>query len=87
MSSWGGLERKDHLETIYKNLKVPFLSSAMDTVTESKMAIAIGKAGGIGIIHRNLSIKDQSKEIAKVNIIIAVHGPPTAGFFPRPATH
>ena len=48
------------------NLKVPFLSSAMDTVTESKMAIAIGKAGGIGIIHRNLSIKDQSKEIAKV---------------------
>ena len=45
---------------------MPFLSSAMDTVTESKMAIAIGKAGGIGIIHRNLSIKDQSKEIAKV---------------------
>ncbi len=48
------------------NLKVPFLSSAMDTVTESKMAIAIAQAGGIGVIHRNLSIKDQSKEIAKV---------------------
>ena len=48
------------------NLKVPFLSSAMDTVTESKMAIAIAKAGGIGIIHRNLKIKNQSNEIKKV---------------------
>ena len=48
------------------NLGVPFLSSAMDTVTESKMAIAIAKAGGIGIIHRNLNIKEQSKEIIKV---------------------
>ena len=47
-------------------LKVPFLSSAMDTVTESKMAIAMAKAGGIGIIHRNLKIKNQSEEIAKV---------------------
>ena len=47
-------------------LKVPFLSSAMDTVTESKMAIAIARVGGIGIIHRNFSIKDQSKEITKV---------------------
>ena len=47
-------------------LKVPFLSSAMDTVTESKMAIAIAKAGGIGVVHRNLSIKNQSKEIIKV---------------------
>ncbi len=48
------------------NLKVPFLSSAMDTVTESKMAIAIAKAGGIGIIHRNLNIKNQTREIIKV---------------------
>ena len=48
------------------NLKAPFLSSAMDTVTESKMAIAIAKEGGIGIIHRNLNIKDQTKEIIKV---------------------
>ena len=47
-------------------LKVPFLSSAMDTVTEAKMAIAIAKAGGIGIIHRNLNIKEQSIEIRKV---------------------
>ena len=48
------------------NLKVPFLSSAMDTVTESNMAIAMAKAGGIGVIHRNLKIKDQSDEIIKV---------------------
>ena len=47
-------------------LKVPFLSSAMDTVTESKMAIAIAKEGGLGIIHRNLDIKNQSREIKKV---------------------
>jgi|TARA_B110001452_G_scaffold192309_1_gene162348 IMP dehydrogenase len=48
------------------NLKIPFLSSAMDTVTESNMAIAIAQKGGLGIIHRNLSIKDQVKEIRKV---------------------
>ena len=47
-------------------LEVPFLSSAMDTVTESRMAIAIAKSGGLGVIHRNLSIKDQTKEIIKV---------------------
>jgi IMP dehydrogenase len=47
-------------------LKVPFLTSAMDTVTESKMAIAIANAGGIGVIHRNFKIKEQSKEVAKV---------------------
>jgi len=47
-------------------LKIPLLSSAMDTVTESKMAIAIAKAGGIGVIHRNLDIKKQIKEIKKV---------------------
>ena len=48
------------------SLKIPLLSSAMDTVTESKMAIAIAKAGGIGIIHRNLDIKKQISEIKKV---------------------
>ena len=48
------------------SLKVPFLSSAMDTVTESKMAIGIANEGGLGIIHRNLNIKQQSKEVEKV---------------------
>ena len=47
-------------------LKVPFLSSAMDTVTESNMAVAMAKAGGIGVIHRNLKIKNQSEEVKKV---------------------
>ena len=47
-------------------LKIPLLSSAMDTVTESSMAIAIAKAGGMGIIHRNLDIKKQIIEIRKV---------------------
>ena len=51
----------DHL-----SLKIPLLTSAMDTVTESKMAIAIAKAGGIGVIHRNLNIKKQIEEIKKV---------------------
>ena len=47
-------------------LKIPLLSSAMDTVTESKMAIAMAKAGGLGVIHRNLDIKKQVIEIKKV---------------------
>ena len=47
-------------------LKIPLLSSAMDTVTESKMAIEIAKSGGIGVIHRNLNIKKQIQEIKKV---------------------
>ena len=47
-------------------LKIPFLSSAMDTVTESKMAIAIAHQGGLGVIHRNLSINSQIKEVKKV---------------------
>ncbi len=48
------------------HLDIPIISSAMDTVTESKMAIAIAREGGIGVIHRNLSIDRQIKEIQKV---------------------
>ncbi len=51
-----------------KNIKlnVPFLSAAMDTVTESEMAKAMAHEGGIGIIHKNLSIQDQAHEVEKV---------------------
>jgi len=54
--------------TLHKrlNLQIPLISSAMDTVTESKMAIAIAKMGGIGVIHRNLSADAQVSEIRKV---------------------
>ncbi len=48
------------------NLQIPLMSSAMDTVTESKMAIALSKSGGIGVIHRNLSIQKQVQEVKKV---------------------
>ena len=51
------------------NLQLPFLSSAMDTVTESRMAIAMAKNGGMGVIHRNLNIKKQCDEIKKVKKI------------------
>ncbi|MBI5139479.1 IMP dehydrogenase [Candidatus Nomurabacteria bacterium] len=48
------------------SLHIPFMSAAMDTVTESAMAIAMAQQGGIGIIHKNLSIKDQAAEVARV---------------------
>jgi IMP dehydrogenase len=47
-------------------LKVPILSAAMDTVTESRLAIALAQQGGIGIIHKNLSIEKQAAEVDKV---------------------
>lgn len=47
-------------------LKIPFVTAAMDTVTEAKMAIAIAREGGIGVIHKNMSIKDQAKQVAIV---------------------
>ncbi|HUC44131.1 MAG TPA: IMP dehydrogenase [Candidatus Sulfotelmatobacter sp.] len=47
-------------------LNVPLISSAMDTVTESRLAIAIAQEGGIGIIHKNLSVDEQANEIDKV---------------------
>ena len=63
------LPSETKIETKLSNnlrLKIPIISSAMDTVTESSMAIEIAKLGGIGVIHRNLDIKNQILEIKKV---------------------
>jgi IMP dehydrogenase len=47
-------------------LNIPIISAAMDTVTEGRMAIAMAREGGIGVIHRNMSIQDQAREVDKV---------------------
>jgi len=47
-------------------LNIPLLSAAMDTVTESRLAIAVGQEGGIGIIHKNLSVERQAQEVSRV---------------------
>jgi IMP dehydrogenase len=63
------LPKEVHLATkLTKNisLNIPVLSSAMDTVTESRLAIALAQEGGIGIIHKNMSIDDQAREVRKV---------------------
>jgi len=48
------------------NLNIPLMSSAMDTVTEEKMAIAMAQSGGLGVIHRNLTIDEQSRQVRRV---------------------
>ncbi|MBN8218312.1 MAG: IMP dehydrogenase [Spirochaetes bacterium] len=60
-------------------LQIPLISAAMDTVTESKLAIAIARVGGIGVIHRNLSIPDQVREvqIVKRSANGVIHHPAT----------
>jgi len=60
------LPRSVNLSTHFSRnieLKIPFVSAAMDTVTESKLAISIAREGGIGVIHKNMSIAEQAKQV------------------------
>ena len=56
---------RSHL-TAEIDLQIPLLTAAMDTVTESGMAIAIARQGGLGVIHKNLSVKTQAEEVDRV---------------------
>ena len=63
------LPKMVELKTMFSRhieLNVPFVTAAMDTVTESSMAIAIAREGGIGVIHKNMSIDDQARQVAIV---------------------
>lgn len=63
------LPREVNLQTRFTRnivLNLPFVSAAMDTVTEANMAIAIAREGGIGVIHKNMSIAEQAKQVASV---------------------
>ena len=63
------LPKTVELKTMFSrniSLNVPFVTAAMDTVTESQMAIAIAREGGIGVIHKNMSIEEQARQVAIV---------------------
>ena len=60
-------------------INIPLLSSAMDTVTEAEMALAMARAGGLGIIHRNLSAEEQAREVKTVKAR-------SSAFLPNPVT-
>ncbi|MDY3847402.1 MAG: IMP dehydrogenase [Prevotella sp.] len=63
------LPRTVELKTMFSRniaLNIPFVTAAMDTVTESQMAIAIAREGGIGVIHKNMTIEEQARQVAIV---------------------
>lgn len=63
------LPREVNLSTQFSRnitLHIPFVTAAMDTVTEAPMAIAIAREGGIGVIHKNMSIEEQARQVAIV---------------------
>lgn len=64
------------------NLNIPILSSAMDTVTENRLAIAMAREGGMGIIHKNMTVEDQAAQVDKVKR--SEHGVITDPFFLEP---
>jgi len=64
------------------NLNIPLMSAAMDTVTDSRMAIAMAREGGLGIIHKNMSIEEQAAQVDKVKR--SEHGVITDPFFLAP---
>src|SRR5262249_54942436 len=68
-------------------LNIPIVASAMDTVTEARMAIAMAQAGGLGVIHRNLEAEDQAEQIRQVKKFESgmVVNPLTIGPSPNPA--
>jgi len=63
-------------------LNIPIISAAMDTVTESRLAIAMAREGGMGIIHKNMSVEEQAKEVDKVKR--SEHGVITDPFYLEP---